>query len=676
MESLVAHVFLRPHRALALAALCTAALTSFAAPAHALRVATWNLMRFQSNNVVTPVASRTPAIRTVISAMQPDIVLVEEVNDSGARDSLLNNVFNVLEPGQWAVQWTSLATSGEGGGIFYKPAKVAISNFGTITTGGPRPIIQALCKPVGYNNKAGWFRIYTMHLKAGNPSFTAADSATRRLECSSIRTTLNNVITTNVGTNFILGGDTNFYGDWEGGYQRLTESQASNNGRCTDMLVMPGTWNSNSAYAFNDTQCPQLSPSTSDFSGGGMDDRFDMILSSASMQDGNGLDMRTGSLPGGYGAFGNDGQHFNTDINGGGFNAAVGYTVATAMHDAADHIPVVSNLQLPAKIAASSQIDFGRMIVGANVTSPLNITNVATAPADLLRYTLAAPAGFTAPAGSFSTPTGGGGNTHDIGVVTSAAGALSGTLGVATNDVDSTLKTVKLSAVVLDHAAASLDSVSKVTTGSFDFGVHPAAGFADLPVRVHNAGYNALRSRLQLNTAWLLGGDGHFKVRDAFTPVLLAGTGLTLDVYFDPAFATLDSTYTGTLQVTGADESLPGGAAADTLRVQLQARVTSASTAVGPNTATLRFLPPRPNPFTHSTELAFDLAHEAPVSLAIYDLSGRRVALLADGPLGEGHHVVRWNTQDESGKTVPAGLYFVRFQTPGLTRVARLALLP
>lgn len=676
MESLVAHVFLRPHRALALAALCAAALTGVAAPAHALRVATWNLMRFQSNNVVTPVASRTPAIRTVISAMQPDIVLVEEVNDSGARDSLLNNVFNVLEPGQWAVQWTSLATSGEGGGIFYKPAKVAISNFGTITTGGPRPIIQALCKPVGYNNKAGWFRIYTMHLKAGNPSFTAADSATRRLECSSIRTTLNNVITTNVGTNFILGGDTNFYGDWEGGYQRLTESQASNNGRCTDMLVMPGTWNSNSAYAFNDTQCPQLSPSTSDFSGGGMDDRFDMILSSASMQDGNGLDMRTGSLPGGYGAFGNDGQHFNTDINGGGFNAAVGYTVATAMHDAADHIPVVSNLQLPAKIAASSQIDFGRMIVGANVTSPLNITNVATAPADLLRYTLAAPAGFTAPAGSFSTPTGGGGNTHDIGVVTSAAGALSGTLGVATNDVDSTLKTVKLSAVVLDHAAASLDSVSKVTTGSFDFGVHPAAGFADLPVRVHNAGYNALRSRLQLNTAWLLGGDGHFKVRDAFTPVLLAGTGLTLDVYFDPAFATLDSTYTGTLQVTGADESLPGGAAADTLRVQLQARVTSASTAVGPNTATLRFLPPRPNPFTHSTELAFDLAHEAPVSLAIYDLSGRRVALLADGPLGEGHHVVRWNTQDESGKTVPAGLYFVRFQTPGLTRVARLALLP
>jgi hypothetical protein len=659
-----------------LAALCAAALIGSAAPAHALRVATWNLMRFQSNNVVSPIATRTPAIRTVLAAMQPDIVLVEEVNDSGARDSLLNNVFNVLEPGQWAVQWTSLATSGEGGGIFYKPAKVTISNFGTIVTGGPRPIIQALCKPVGYNNKAGWFRIYTMHLKAGNPTFTPADSATRRLECSSIRTTLNNVITTNVGTNFILGGDTNFYGDWEGGYQRLTESQANNNGRCADLLVMPGTWNSNSAYAFYDTQCPQLSPSTSDFSGGGMDDRFDMILSSASMQDGNGLDMRTGSLPGGYGAFGNDGQHFNTDINGGGFNAMVGITVATALHDAADHIPVVSNLQLPAKVAAASQIDFGRMIVGATVTSPLNVNNSAAAPADLLRYTLAAPAGFTAPAGSFSTPTGGGGNTHDIGVVTSAAGNLSGTLNVATNDVDSTLKTVKLAAVVLDHAVASLDSVSKVTTGSLDFGVHPAGGFTDLSVRVHDKGYNALRSKLQLNTAWLLGGDGHFKFRSAFTPVQLAGTGLTLNAYFDPAYATLDSTYTGTLQITGTDESLPGGAAADTILVQLQARVTSASTGVGAGSAALRFLPPRPNPFTRSTELAFDLATEAPVSLAIYDLSGRRVALLADSRLGEGHHSLRWNTQDESGRTVPAGLYFVRFQTPGLTRVARLALLP
>jgi hypothetical protein len=46
-------------------------------------------------------------------------------------------------------------------------------------------------------------------------------------------------------------------------------------------------------------------------------------------------------VPGTYGAFGNDGQHFNNDINADGFNNAVGYTVATALRQASDHLPVL-----------------------------------------------------------------------------------------------------------------------------------------------------------------------------------------------------------------------------------------------------------------------------------------------------------------------------------------------
>ena len=647
-----------------------------AAPARALRVATWNLMRYQSINTVTPIADRDPFIRTVIGAMQPDVVLVQEVDDNGGRDSLLNNVFNVLEPGQWAVQWLSLGTSGEGGGIYYKPAKVAISNFGSIATGGPRPIVQALCKPVGYNNKAGWFRIYSMHLKAGNPVFTPSDSATRRSECSSIRTTLNNVPTATVGTNFILGGDTNFYGDWEGGYQRLTEAQANNNGRSVDPLVMPGTWNNNGAYAAYDTQCPQLAPTTSDFSGGGMDDRFDMIMSSASLQDGSGLDLVPGILPVGYGAFGNDGLHFNTDITAGGFNNAVGIAVASALFNSSDHIPVVLNLQLPAKVAAASRLDFGRVLVGSAPTQALTVANAAAAPADLLRYSLAAPAGFTAPAGTFTAAAGNAGNSHAIGVTTSASGDRSGTLSVATNDVDTTSKAVQLAARVLDHAVASLDSAAVVTTATADFGVHPVGGFADQAVRVQDAGYNPLRAKLAVTAAVISGGAGRFSVPGGFTPVQLAGVGQSLPLRFDPAGATLDSTYTATLVISSSDEPLPGATAAADLSVQLQARVSGASTGVGSQPAALRFLPPSPNPFTHTTELAFDLPTEAPVHLAIYDLGGRRVALLADGRLGEGHHSLRWNTRSENGGRAAAGLYFVRFQTPGLTRVARLVLLP
>ena len=44
---------------------------------------------------------------------------------------------------------------------------------------------------------------------------------------------------------------------------------------------MPGTWNNNSAYALYHTQCPCLSARLPrGFSGGGMDDRFDLWLTS------------------------------------------------------------------------------------------------------------------------------------------------------------------------------------------------------------------------------------------------------------------------------------------------------------------------------------------------------------------------------------------------------------
>src|SRR6185503_17568990 len=40
--------------------------------------------------------------------------------------------------------------------------------------------------------------------------------------------------------------------------------------------------------------------------------------------------------------------------------------------------------------------------------------------------------------------------------------------------------------------------------------------------------------------------------------------------------------------------------------------------------------------------------------LQIYDLSGRRVAMLLDGPIGEGQHTIEWKPQ------LGRGLYFAR----------------
>ena len=129
------------------------------------------------------------------------------------------------------------------------------------------------------------------------------------------------------------------------------------------------------------------------------------------------------------------------------------------------------------------------------------------------------------------------------------------------------------------------------------------------------------------------------------------------------------------LRIASADEPLLGATAYDTVRVTLRAHV-AANDGVEDLPATLRFAPPAPTPFRGTALFAFDLPEAAPVSLALYDASGRRVADLAQGEYPAGRHQVRWTALDRAGRTLHAGLYFARFRTPGLTRVARLVMLP
>lgn len=54
---------------------------------------------------------------------------------------------------------------------------------------------------------------------------------------------------------------------------------------------------------------------------------------------------------------------------------------------------------------------------------------------------------------------------------------------------------------------------------------------------------------------------------------------------------------------------------------------------------------PRPNPASQQTALAFDLPAPARVRIEVYDMIGRRVALLVDGDLEAGSHEARLGVQ-------------------------------
>jgi hypothetical protein len=82
-------------------------------------------------------------------------------------------------------------------------------------------------------------------------------------------------------------------------------------------------------------------------------------------------------------------------------------------------------------------------------------------------------------------------------------------------------------------------------------------------------------------------------------------------------------------------------------------------TAAGPVAAGLTLDEAYPNPFNPQARLRFSLPETAPVRLEVFDLMGRRVAVLADGVLPAGAHEVSFD-----GSALASGLYLYRLQTP------------
>ncbi len=70
-----------------------------------------------------------------------------------------------------------------------------------------------------------------------------------------------------------------------------------------------------------------------------------------------------------------------------------------------------------------------------------------------------------------------------------------------------------------------------------------------------------------------------------------------------------------------------------------------------------------PNPFAQSATVALTLGDETRVRVAVYDVLGREVAVLADGALAAGRHDLRLD-----GRGLPAGVYLVRAEAGGGAR--------
>lgn len=432
-----------------------------------VRIAQWNITNYSSGRV----SDLQQCFYGTFSgrSMSPDLIVVEEM--LGA--SSVTNLLNILNgapgsPGDWAAA-PFVANGGDtDNAMFYRTSRftylgVVTLNAGTGVSGPPRDNQRWQVRLAGYSGAGAEFYIYAGHWKAQESG--SGDDNRRLLEAQRIR---DDAATLPAGAHYIFGGDTNEQSSTTAAYQAMVSAGA---GQFLDPINTPGTWNNNGSFRFVHTQDP--------FGSGGMDDRHDQLLISATLRNQQGLDYMPGA-PGGnifaayststwndsnhsYRAWGNDGTSFNLPLTTTG-NTMVGPTIAQALINstggATGHLPVFLDLQVPAKVNAPAPIHFGVVSVGAS--SPqrtLTVTNSANVALyskdgtgwgiDALTYTLSASAGFTAPGGTFNESASAGSNAHTLTMSTLTPGCKTGTVTINSDDPDTPARVVPVKGLVV-----------------------------------------------------------------------------------------------------------------------------------------------------------------------------------------------------------------------------------
>jgi len=148
----------------------------------------------------------------------------------------------------------------------------------------------------------------------------------------------------------------------------------------------------------------------------------------------------------------------------------------------------------------------------------------------------------------------------------------------------------------------------------------------------------------------------------AASGALLQATSLNLQGHFTANFSASERTAISTaLGIPAADLALEIFSAG-------QPAVGIGERDSGP----IRCLSATPNPFKTRTTIQYGLASSGSARLAISDVSGRRIKGLADHNVSSGDHRKVWNGDDDRGRKVALGVYYLILKAGGVTRKEKL----
>ncbi len=82
-----------------------------------------------------------------------------------------------------------------------------------------------------------------------------------------------------------------------------------------------------------------------------------------------------------------------------------------------------------------------------------------------------------------------------------------------------------------------------------------------------------------------------------------------------------------------------------------------------------------PNPFNPTTTLKYEMGSAGPVSINVFDVTGRKIRSLYNGIQIPGQHEVRWDAKDDRGRSMSSGVYLFNVNVGGKTQTAKTLLL-
>lgn len=542
------------------------AVAALSCTAHAqLRVVNWNVAKLAGDPVaVENVFAAIAEDDRPGFAVAPAIIALQEVPGSSRR-AIEAIIADAIPSANYATATytTSSGENGSGGAQFLAYRTDLLQEIPgshrDIFTGAGRDTDRWRLRLVGSTDAAGEIWIYSSHLKASNSS---SDAALRHDGAIAIR---DDADTLPAGSNIIYLGDFNVYSNSEAAYQEFLAPGA---GQAVDPLGS-GSWGGGS-NAVKHTQSPRLSGG--DLVGGGMDDRFDMQLYTPPMSDGEGLSIMVDT----YRAFGNDGNHYNGSINTGTntyYPAEIARSNALAddLFDASDHIPVITDLQVPGLLSCLLDADLGRVVSGGSASINLKLANVRQAATpdaiDEVEYTATANppfsgggSGIAPPLPSFAVEP----FALDAGI----EGEFNAIIDVVSSSpgVGQPVWAISTGGTAIRPAVPSWSAKTVVEDAVVGESASADSGVVFIDVPIHNAGWDVNQSALDLDS--VSGLANGFFIWDGLGSQVEGDVGL-LRFGFQTD-GTEDGLYAVDLVVRTTDEDVPGESTHEvTLRLEV-----------------------------------------------------------------------------------------------------------